>query len=106
MEEATVPEIKQPPSMSVASLLTPINLTCIAEGRPAPSYEWYRDGVVIPGEIRSFLYIPETSPQDRGSYYCKAINNINTTESKPASLLVPGVRVFTVACIISRCWIL
>ena len=58
MDEATVPKIIQLPSMSVANLF--INLTCIAEGRPAPSYEWYRDGVLIPGEIRSFLYILET----------------------------------------------
>ena len=69
--EAVEPEIKQPPSNTTTDLATPINLTCTAEGHPAPTYEWYKDGVLIPGEIQPFLYISEPLPEDRGNYTCK-----------------------------------
>ena len=70
--------------------MSAVNLTCIAEGHPAPTYEWKKDGGLIPGEQLSFLYIPEVMPADRGSYTCKAINNGGVIESLSASLFVPG----------------
>ena len=91
MKEALEPQIKQPPANTTADLLTPINLTCTAEGHPTPTYEWYKDGVLIPEETRSFLFIPEPLPEDRGSYMCKAINNQGNITSKQAQLEIPGI---------------
>ena len=87
---STMPNITSSPSDETVSLTTPVNLTCEAEGHPAPTYEWYRDGEIIPGEILSYLYIPEASPADRGYYTCKAINPEDTTESTPGLLAIPG----------------
>ena len=80
------PEIRQPPESTTADLATAVNLTCTAEGYPAPIYEWYKDGALILEETRPILYIPEPSPSDRGNYTCKAINSKGETVSEPAKL--------------------
>ena len=68
----------------------PINLTCTAEGHPAPTYEWYKDGELVPGESRSFLYIRELLPHNRGSYTCVAINSVGNGTSQEAELDIIG----------------
>jgi hypothetical protein len=88
--EVISPEIRQPPENTVTDLATSVSLTCTAEGHPAPSYEWYKDDVLVPGEIGSVLYIPEPSPRDRGNYTCKAINSKGGIVSEPAKLDIQG----------------
>ena len=88
--EVISPEIRQPPENTMTDLATSVSLTCTAEGHPAPSYEWYKDNVLVPGERRSVLYIPELSPHDRGNYTCKAINSEGGIESQPAKLDIQG----------------
>ena len=91
-DEVQPPMISQPPDNTVTRLGDPIHLNCTAEGHPAPTYEWYKDGVLIPDEIESVLYIPEPSPEDRGNYTCKAINSEGETDqSKPAKLDITGI---------------
>ena len=86
----TKPEINHPPIDVTTELFSSVNFTCEAEGYPAPTYEWYKDYILIQGEGLSFLYIPEVVPSDRGSYYCKAINNVGETSSTPANLDIEG----------------
>ena len=74
----------------MTDLAASVSLTCTAEGHPAPSYEWYKDDVLVLGEIRSVLYIPELSPRDRGNYTCKAINSEGGIVSQPAKLDIQG----------------
>ena len=90
--EVELPSISQPPENALTQLGDPIHLNCTAEGHPAPTYQWYQDGVLIPDEIESVLYIPEPSPEDRGNYTCRAINSEGETdESKPAKLDIAGI---------------
>ena len=90
--EVEPPSISQPPENALTQLGDPIHLNCTAEGHPAPTYQWYQDGVLIPDEIESVLYIPEPSPEDRGNYTCRAINSEGETdESKPAKLDIAGI---------------
>ena len=95
VEESTRPNIKQPPASTVSALATSINLTCGAEGRPTPIYQWYKDGVLIPREVQSFLYITETNPEDRGNYLCKAINSRGIRTSEQAQLDIPGMNILS-----------
>lgn len=91
VEETTShPTIQIPPASLDADLISPINLTCTAEGSPAPNYQWFKDGAPIPGETRSFLYIEETSPEDRGNYTCSAINEEGQAVSDPGQIKIPG----------------
>jgi hypothetical protein len=86
----TPPNITQPPLTIQSALANPINLTCTAKGNPAPTYEWYKDGLLLPGEQLSFLYITEVLPNDRGNYSCRALNVNGQTFSEPALLTIPG----------------
>ena len=86
-----MPEINEPPMNTTTELVSSVNFTCEAEGHPAPTYEWYKDDVLIPGENLPFLYIPEILPSDRGSYYCKAINNEGEMSSMQANLDIEGI---------------
>ena len=74
----------------ISGLANPINLTCNASGSPAPTYEWYKDGILIPGEQSPFLYIAEVLPNDRGNYSCRAVNINGQRFSEPALLTIPG----------------
>ena len=83
---------------TTAEIVHPVNLTCEAEGYPAPSYEWYLDGVLIPGEMLSYLYIPEAQPSDRGNYTCKASNDNGEIESHPALVNLTGMHSTYTSC--------
>ena len=85
------PIIIQPPQDTVTKLGDKIHLNCIAKGHPAPTYQWFKDGLLIPGKNESRLYFPDPSPEDRGNYTCKAINSEGeTVQSKPAKLDIDG----------------
>ena len=91
-DEVKPPEIEQPPEDTVTLLGQPISLNCTAEGHPAPIYEWYKYGELLPGETQSTLHIPEPLPGDRGNYTCRAINiKGRTNESAPAKLDIAGI---------------
>lgn len=84
------PTLVETPSSVKANIVTPVNLTCSAEGYPPPTYQWYKDGEIIPGEMKSFLYIPEMLPSDRGSYSCQAINSRGQMSSDTAQVNITG----------------
>ena len=69
----------------------PLTLPCQADGNPIPTYEWYKDGVVIPGATRSSLHIQEVLPDDRGNYSCKATNSEGAILSGSTHVSVPGI---------------
>ena len=73
-----------------ANIATSINLTCSAEGYPPPTYQWYKDGFALPGETRSFLYIPELLPSERGNYSCEASNTEGQMSSDSARVDISG----------------
>ena len=87
----TGPTFREPPASTAAALGRTVNLTCTAEGFPTPTYQWYKDGVAIPGEERTYLYIEEVAPEDRGNYTCVAMSTGGMEESQPARLTIPGI---------------
>lgn len=85
------PAIVEMPSSINADVATAVNLSCLAEGYPPPTYQWYKDRAVIHGETKSFLYITETLPNNRGSYSCHAYNSRGRTSSDSATINVSGI---------------
>ena len=77
-------------STTQTQLVSPVNLTCEATGAPPLTYRWYRDGELLKGKIRPYLYIPDFSPEDRGNYSCEVINNEGKDESDGALLTIKG----------------
>ncbi len=56
----------------------------------ADTFQWFRDGVPIPGATSSFLVISSVTPADRGTYTVEGGNSCDTVLSDPAFLDVHG----------------
>ena len=97
----TDPEIPQSPNIAnitasrttQTQLVSPVNLTCEATGTPPLTYRWYRDGQLIEGKIRPYLYIQEFSPEDRGNYTCQVINIEGMDGSEGVLLTIKGTQI-------------
>lgn len=85
------PALVEVPSSITVDIATAVNLSCIAQGYPPPTYQWYKDGEVVAREVKSFLYIAETLPNKRGSYLCQAYNSRGQTSSDPAVISISGI---------------
>ena len=78
-----------PTSKVTVELGNSTNLTCEAAGYPTPTFQWYKDGVLIWGENEPSLFISEVLPGDRGNYSCKATNSQGAVGSGQTQLLIP-----------------
>ncbi|XP_021933013.1 peroxidasin isoform X8 [Zootermopsis nevadensis] len=72
-------------------------LQCAADGTPAPTITWFKDGHrIVPGGRNSFsstgqqLYIQHAKESDSGLYTCRAQNSVGFKETS-AHLVVSGV---------------
>ena len=83
----------------IASFGDPITLACQADGSPSPFYEWYKEGILIPGANLPSLRVPEALPDDRGNYSCKAVNSEGAIESGPTIVSLPGIIYTNYTCI-------
>ncbi|CAL8308595.1 unnamed protein product [Gadus morhua 'NCC'] len=103
-QEDFAPRIAEHPSDLIVSKGEPATLNCKAEGRPAPTVEWYKDGervetdrdsprsqrMLLPSGSLFFLRIVHgrRSKPDDGSYVCVARNYLGEARSHNASLEV------------------
>ncbi|XP_053097244.1 roundabout homolog 2 isoform X3 [Pangasianodon hypophthalmus] len=107
-QEDYPPRIVEHPSDLIVSKGEPATLNCKAEGRPAPTVEWYKDGervetdrdnprshrMLLPSGSLFFLRIVHgrRSKPDDGSYVCVARNYMGEAVSHNASLEVAFLR--------------
>ncbi|XP_031427685.1 roundabout homolog 1-like isoform X1 [Clupea harengus] len=107
-QEDAPPRIVEHPSDLIVSKGEPATLNCKAEGRPAPTVEWYKDGervetdrdnprshrMLLPSGSLFFLRIVHgrRSKPDDGSYVCVARNYLGEAVSHNASLEVAILR--------------
>ena len=103
-QEDAPPRIVEHPSDLIVSKGEPATLNCKAEGRPAPTVEWYKDGervetdrdnprshrMLLPSGSLFFLRIVHgrRSKPDDGTYVCIARNYLGEAVSHNASLEV------------------
>uniref|UniRef100_A0A673ZST9 Ig-like domain-containing protein n=1 Tax=Salmo trutta TaxID=8032 RepID=A0A673ZST9_SALTR len=103
-QDDSPPRIVEHPSDLIVSKGEPATLNCKAEGRPAPTVEWYKDGervetdrdnprshrMLLPSGSLFFLRIVHgrRSKPDDGSYVCVARNYLGQAVSHNASLEV------------------
>ncbi|XP_057676121.1 roundabout homolog 2-like isoform X2 [Corythoichthys intestinalis] len=107
-QEDSPPRIVEHPSDLIVSKGEPATLNCKAEGRPAPTVEWYKDGervetdrenprshrMLLPRGSLFFLRIVHgrRSKPDDGNYVCVARNYLGEAVSRNASLEVALLR--------------
>ncbi|XP_061105667.1 roundabout homolog 1-like [Conger conger] len=107
-QEDSPPRIVEHPSDLIVPKGEPATLNCKAEGRPAPTVEWYKDGqrvetdrdnarshrMLLPSGSLFFLRIfhGRRSRPDEGVYVCVARNYLGEAASRNASLEVAMLR--------------
>ncbi|KAG7516825.1 roundabout-like 2-like [Solea senegalensis] len=107
-QEDSPPRVVEHPSDLIVSKGEPATLNCKAEGRPAPTVEWYKDGervetdrdnprshrMLLPSGSLFFLRIVHgrRSKPDDGSYVCVARNYLGEAVSRNASLEVAPLK--------------
>ena len=64
----------------------PTSLSVTAESQTAATYQWFKDGVLLPGETASTLNIAATAASDFGLYSVQITNSGGTVTSGPVEL--------------------
>lgn len=65
-----------------------VTFIATADGTPAPTFTWKKDGVLIPGATSSTMVFTQIAVSDSGSYVAVASNVAGTAESAPQVLTV------------------
>ena len=90
--ENTPPKITQHPEDQNVTLSSQVILSCVAEGRPQPLIQWYKDDKPLSAFEQNYT-INSVQPNDRGSYHCRATSVAfkETKVSNSASVLIQGL---------------
>ena len=81
--------ITQPVSRTVAAG-QPASFTTAATGSPAPTFQWFRNAVAIPGATADVFTLAATAPADAGTYTLVATNLAGNATSNAVTLTITG----------------
>ena len=59
----------------------PVTLTVVAAGTAPFTYQWFRDGVELPGATRAELVLPAVTAANAGTYWARVRNALGSAES-------------------------
>ena len=65
-----------------------VELFVTATGIPTPTYQWYKNDILIDGETNSTISFPSVNRTDAGTYKCIVTNVAGSVESSPIILTV------------------
>lgn len=66
----------------------PVTFTAVADGQPAPTFQWRKNGVNIPGATSSSYTLAKVLVGDLGSYSVVATNSAGSATSTSATLSI------------------
>ncbi len=84
----TAPVISANPKDTTVVKDNPVSFTVVASGNPSPTYQWKKDGAVIPGQTNSTYLIASAQTTHAGSYSVDVMNSVDTVHSSVAILTV------------------
>ncbi|XP_026313598.1 roundabout homolog 3-like [Hyposmocoma kahamanoa] len=101
--QSRAPRIKEHPADTIVGRSEPATLRCVAEGKPKPSIQWYKDGLplaptdhphrVLLEDGLLFLRVMRGKKEsDEGVYWCVAKNSVGDAVSKNATLIIAVLR--------------
>ena len=96
VEVRTAPMITTQPMGGNACTGTMFSLSVTATGSDPLSYQWFLDGVAIPGETGAMLSLASVALADGGTYTVAVTNDCGTATSDGAVLVVDEPRTITV----------
>ena len=76
------------PSNSIVALDGTAAFSVVADGVPAPTYQWYLQGAPLPGCTNSGLYLTEVTATEAGTYHVVISNSCGYATSTAATLTV------------------
>lgn len=85
---ATVPVISTQPATQSAAAGSSVTFTVTANGSPAPTYQWRKDGVAIGGATSSALTLNSVTTANAGTYAVVVTNSAGSATSSGAVLTV------------------
>ncbi len=85
------PSFTTHPTAQTLSIGDPLTLTASASGAPTPSYQWYKDDVIIDGATGSTYSIASVVTGNAGSYKVVATNAVDSATSNAAIVTVGSV---------------
>jgi len=74
------------PSDRIVAQDASTTLLAQVSGFPVPSFQWYRNGAILPGASNDSIVIPSMSADDAGAYFCIASNSIGSVTSRTAQV--------------------
>lgn len=86
--QCLLPEVVEPPEGRSAIPGEPAAFQAVVDGKPQPTLQWRHDGVPIFGATDRILVIDHVTFTDAGAYDVVATNEVGTTTSSPAPLVV------------------
>ncbi|CAK1579452.1 unnamed protein product [Parnassius mnemosyne] len=101
--QSRAPRIKEHPADTVVGRSEPATLRCVAEGKPKPTIQWYKDGIPITATDHPHRVLLEDGllflrvmrgkkESDEGVYWCVARNSVGEAVSKNATLTIAVLR--------------
>ena len=82
------PTIATQPRSIAAAKDSPVTLTVMGQGSPAPVYLWFKDGVIVPGQNGPTLTLERVQPIDAGAYTVTLTNPYGIIASNVATISV------------------
>lgn len=92
----SAPAIGSHPASQTVNQGAEVTFSLQATGLPAPSYEWRKNGVAIPGATATTYVLLSAQPDDAGDYVCVVTNVAGSVVSEAASLVVRTMPMFHV----------
>ena len=94
-------DIVSSPRSTITNQSATVVLSCEVEGKPEPNVTWFKDGVEVntsdsrisathrwsDGRSESNLTIVNAHRSDKGSYHCRALNDIGAVANSSAAIL-------------------
>ena len=84
------PEITTSPLSQNVEPGATVTFAAAASSVTAPTYQWFKDGVAIPGASDATLHVNGVTAADLGAYYVVVANAAGATESAAATLALSG----------------
>jgi len=82
------PAITQSPADQTATAGATVTFSVIATGTPAPTYQWRKNTVIIPGATSASLVLHTVQASDAGAYSVVVTNSAGSATSAAATLTV------------------
>lgn len=86
LASASLPTITTQPLSQTISSFSFLTLSVQATGVPAPSYQWYRNGSPLAGQIGATYSVPLATARDAGVYHVVVTNSAGSVTSSYAIL--------------------